>query len=48
MRAVLGIEWRHGDRIVTLDEEYPAIRGSLAALAARSGLTIETVSLRTE
>ena len=35
VRTVLGIEWKPGDRIVTLDEEYPAIRGSLAALAAR-------------
>ena len=39
MRAVLGIEWKPGDRIVTLDEEYPAIRGSLAALAAEVSLS---------
>lgn len=45
LRLTLGMEWRAGDRIVTFDEEYPAIRGSLAALAARSGAVIHTLSL---
>jgi len=45
LRPALGMEWRAGDRIVTFDEEYPAIRGSLAALAARTGVVIQTLSL---
>ena len=45
LRPILGMEWRSGDRIVTFDEEYPAIRGSLAALAARSGVVVHTLSL---
>ena len=48
MRLVLGVDWKPGDRIITFDEEYPAIRGSLAALAARIGMSITTVSLRDE
>jgi len=46
IRPALGMSWRAGDRIVTLDEEYPAIRGSLAALAQRVGATLATVSTR--
>jgi len=46
IRPALGMRWSQGDRIVTLDEEYPAVRGSLAALAARIGGTVHTVSLR--
>jgi selenocysteine lyase/cysteine desulfurase len=45
LRPILGMEWRAGDRIITFDEEYPAIRGSLAALAARTGVVIHTLSL---
>jgi L-cysteine/cystine lyase len=45
LRPILGMEWRAGDRIITFDEEYPAIRGSLAALAARTGVVIQTLSL---
>lgn len=45
LRPVLGMSWHAGDRIVTFDEEYPAIRGSLAALAARTGVVIHTLSL---
>ena len=45
LRPILGMEWRPGDRIVTFDEEYPAIRGSLAALASRTGVIIHTLSL---
>ena len=45
LRPVLGMSWHVGDRIVTFDEEYPAIRGSLAALAARTGVVIHTLSL---
>lgn len=45
LRPALGMEWRVGDRIITFDEEYPAIRGSLAALAARTGVVIQTLSL---
>ncbi|MFM8914741.1 MAG: aminotransferase class V-fold PLP-dependent enzyme [Candidatus Limnocylindrus sp.] len=45
LRPALGLEWRAGDRIITFDEEYPAIRGSLAALAARTGVVIQTLSL---
>jgi len=48
IRTVLGVTLKAGDRIVTLDEEYPAIRGSLAALGARLGVTVATVSLRDE
>ena len=43
LRPILGMEWRAGDRIITFDEEYPAIRGSLAALAARTGVVIQTL-----
>ena len=43
LRPILGMEWRAGDRIVTFDEEYPAIRGSLGALASRTGVTIHTL-----
>lgn len=46
LRPILGMEWRAGDRIITFDEEYPAIRGSIAALAARTGVEIQTLSLR--
>jgi L-cysteine/cystine lyase len=46
MRAVAGVKWRTGDRIVTFDEEYPAIRGSLASLAEHLGLSVHTLSLR--
>jgi L-cysteine/cystine lyase len=46
MRAVLAIRWRPGDRIVTFDEEYPAIRGSLASLADHFELSVQTISLR--
>jgi L-cysteine/cystine lyase len=45
LRPILGMEWRVGDRIITFDEEYPAIRGSLAALASRTGVIIHTLSL---
>jgi L-cysteine/cystine lyase len=45
LRPILGMEWRAGDRIVTFDEEYPAIRGSLAALASRTSVVIQTLSL---
>ena len=45
LRPILGMEWRAGDRIITFDEEYPAIRGSLAALASRTGVVIHTLSL---
>ncbi len=43
LRPILGMEWRAGDRIITFDEEYPAIRGSLAALASRTGVVIHTL-----
>ncbi|MFM9043668.1 MAG: aminotransferase class V-fold PLP-dependent enzyme [bacterium] len=46
LRAVAGIRWSPGDRIVTFDEEYPAIRGSLASFAAHRGLMVQTISLR--
>ena len=46
VRFALGVAWRSGDQIVTLDEEYPAVRGSLAALAARTGALVRTVSMR--
>ena len=46
LRPILGMEWRSGDRIVTFDEEYPAIRGSLAALSARTGAIVHTLALR--
>ena len=46
MRSVLAAGLKPGDRVVTLDEEYPAIRGSLAALAQRTGIGIATVSAR--
>jgi L-cysteine/cystine lyase len=45
LRPILGMEWRAGDRIITFDEEYPAIRGSLTALSARTGVVIQTLSL---
>ena len=45
LRPILGMEWHAGDRIVTFDEEYPSIRGSLAALALRSGVVIHTLAL---
>jgi len=48
IRSVLAAGLRPGDRVVTLDEEYPAIRGSLAALAQRTGIGIATVSARDE
>ena len=48
MRALIATELKPGDRVVTLDEEYPAIRGSLAARAARQGFSVATVSARDE
>ena len=48
MRALIATELHAGDRVVTLDEEYPAIRGSLAAGAARRGYSVATVSARDE
>lgn len=48
IRSVLAAGLRPGDRVVTLDEEYPAIRGSLAALAQRTEIGIATVSARDE
>jgi selenocysteine lyase/cysteine desulfurase len=45
-RPLLGVRWQPGDRIVTFDEEYPAIRGNVAALAERAGLVVHTISLR--
>ena len=48
MRALIATELKQGDRVVTLDEEYPAIRGSLAARAARQGFSVATVSARDE
>ena len=48
MRCVLAVGLKPGDRVITLDEEYPAIRGSLSAHAARSGATVVTVSARDE
>jgi len=48
IRSVLAAGLRPGDRVVTLDEEYPAIRGSLASLAQRTEIGIATVSARDE
>jgi selenocysteine lyase/cysteine desulfurase len=46
VRAALGITLQRGDRILLVDEEYPAVRGSIALLAQRSGVEIVTVSAR--
>ena len=46
VRAALGIVLQRGDRIVLVDEEYPAVRGSIALWALRYGAEVITVSAR--
>lgn len=46
MRAALGTTLHRGDRILLTDEEYPAVRGSIALLAQRHGAELVTVSAR--
>ena len=48
VRAALGVRLRSGDRILLIDEEYPAVRGSIARIAARAGASVVTVSARDE
>ena len=46
VRAALGTVLQRGDRIVLVDEEYPAVRGSIALWAQRNDAEVVTVSAR--
>lgn len=43
-QALLSVDWRDGDRVITTDQEHEALANALARLAERRGVVVDTVA----